>query len=145
MNNSETSTRTDLIRSNTPENVNRKIDAKTEHIIHNAEANGLRAVRNRLKKLDKEWDIEKASKVGISALMLIELIAARKKKKWIMAQLVQLPMFLMGSRLGRYSPSILLRFLGFRTRAEINKERNELLRFLDKSFPYDINQNKSLN
>ena len=141
MNDSHMTNNTDSIRIHTPEVVNRKMDEKTEHIIQTAEANGLRAVRNRLKKLDREWDIEKASKAGLAAIMLMDLFAARKKKKWLLAQLIGLPMFVLKNKLGRYSPSILLRFLGFRTRAEIDKERNELLRFLDKSFPLDLKQN----
>ena len=141
MNNSQNTNDTDIIRIHTPEVLNRKLDERTEQTIHAVEANGLRAVRDRLKKLDREWDIEKATKAGLAAIMLMELFAARKKKKWLMAQLIGLPVFILKNRLGRYSPSILLRFLGFRTKAEIEKERNELLRFLDKSFPYDINQN----
>lgn len=140
MNDSKIINNSDTIRLHTPEVLNRKMDEKTEQTILSVEANGLRAVRDRLKKLDREWDIDKATNAGLAAIMLMELLAARKKKKWLMAQLIGLPMFVLKNRLGKYSPSILLRFLGFRTRAEIEKERNELLRFLDRSFPYDGNQ-----
>jgi pilus assembly protein TadC len=135
---------TDLIESISMDQINKKISEKTDKTIHEVENKGLKSVRERLKKLESEWDIDKVTNASFASLIVFELLTARRKTKWfIIAQLIQLPIFLMNKKLGIYSPSIIFRILGFRTKKEIELERKELIKFLDRSYPYEVVQNNT--
>jgi hypothetical protein len=136
MSNTQT-TSSDLIKSFAQDELSEKINHKTRDRIHEVENLGLKAVRERLRKLDTEWDIDKVTNASFASLLVFELLTARRRTKWfLLAQLVQLPIFLMNKKLGIYSPSVVFRILGFRTRREIEQERAELLAFVDRNFPY---------
>lgn len=81
-------------------------------------------IDRRLSELDHEWDIERALFLVASAVTIPSLaLAARQSPKWMI-----LPAFVSGALLSHAitswcPPSQLLKFLGFRSRVEIEKER----------------------
>ena len=122
----------DRIRSVTAERVNHKIDIKTERIIRGLKAMGPDAIRIRLKELDKEWDIDRVLMLNFSVLVTAQLLAARKNIKWLWGPLIQTPFIGMHALLGWCPPSLWFRPMGFRTKKEIQSEREALLSILRK-------------
>lgn len=120
----------DRIRSHSSKNANRKIDIKTIRNIRKAESLGSAGIIARLEKLDREWDIDRVLMLNFSVLVLIQLFAARKNKKWLWGPLLQTPFLLMHSTAGWCPPTSWFRPLGIRTKYEIQAEREELLRIL---------------
>lgn len=116
----------DRIRDLTAEKVNVKIDLKTERTIRGVEAMGPEAVQARLKELDKEWDIDRVLMFNFSVLVFAQLVAARKNPKWLWGPLIQTPFLFLHSTLGWCPPSLWFRPMGFRTRKEIQTERESL-------------------
>lgn len=123
----------DKVRKRTFNKVNRKIDLQTKLIIEDVSAMGPEAIKLRLKELDKEWDIDRVLMLNFSALVFPQLLAARKNKKWLWGPLIQTPFLFMHTVLGWCPPSLWFRPLGFRTRKEINAEREALLVRLNQS------------
>lgn len=124
----------DKIRKRTFTKVNRKIDLQTKLMIEDVTAMGPEAIKVRLKELDKEWDIDRVLMLNFSVLVFPQLLAARKNKKWLWGPLIQTPFLFMHAVLGWCPPSLWFRPLGFRTRKEINAEREALLARLNQRF-----------
>lgn len=120
----------DRVRNMTLERVNRKLDLKTERYVRAIQSEGPFAIRERLKELDKEWDIDRILMLNFSIIVFAQLWAARKNPKWLFGPLMQTPFLLMHSTLGWSPPMLVLRPLGFRTRKEIHAEREALLSYL---------------
>jgi hypothetical protein len=118
----------DRIRSHTPSKVNHKIDAHTLEIIHQLEFKGPEAIERRFRELDREWDIDRVMMLNFSALVLMQLLAARKNKKWLWGPLIQTPFLLLHATYGWCPPMLWFRPMGFRTRQEIQEEREILLK-----------------
>lgn len=82
------------------------------------------AIERRLVELDDEWDMERALFMVASTLTIPALaLSTRQSKKWLI-----LPAFISGAMLshaitGWCPPAALLKLLGFRNRAEIDKEK----------------------
>jgi hypothetical protein len=126
----------DRIRKHTFGSVNVKIDRKTSYILSDLEAMGPDAIELRLKELDREWDIDRVLMLNFSVQVFLQLLAARKNKKWLWGPLIQTPFLFLHSTYGWCPPMLWFRPLGFRTRQEIQSERDELIRlFLNKHTP----------
>lgn len=123
----------DLIRDKTFRSVNKKIDEKAERSIAEVTARGHDAILVRLDELDKEWDINRVLMVNFGALVLPQLILARKNSKWLIGPLIQTPIMLFHAFKGWCPPLLWWRPMGFRTRHEIQAEREELIRFLERN------------
>lgn len=120
----------DRIRALSTSKSNETIDRKTERAIRVVEAQGDAAVVERLRELDREWDIDRVLMLNFSALVFIQLLLARKNKKWLWGPLIQTPFLFMHATLGWCPPSLWFRPLGFRTRQEIQAEREVLMDYL---------------
>lgn len=120
----------DRVRDLTADKVNSKIDLKTERIIRGVKAMGPEAVEARLKELDKEWDIDRVLMFNFSALVFAQLLAAKKNPKWLWGPIIQTPFLFLHSTLGWCPPSLWFRPMGFRTKKEIQSEREALLGML---------------
>jgi hypothetical protein len=121
----------DRIRALTSPNINQKIDLFTDRNIRGVMAQGEEAIQLRLKELDKEWDIDRIFMLNFSVIVLAELLLARNKNRnWLLGPLIQTPFLLLHATLGWSPPSLLLRSMGFRTRHEIQAEREVLLNAL---------------
>lgn len=123
----------DRIRDYTADKINHKLDHQTERIIRGVQALGPEAIQQRLNELDKEWDIDRVLMLNFSVLVFAQLLAARKYPKWLWGPLIQTPFLFLHSTLGWCPPSLWFRPLGFRTRKEIQSEREALLTLLSVS------------
>ncbi|MFA6237921.1 MAG: hypothetical protein WC635_11375 [Bacteriovorax sp.] len=127
----------DRVRNLSPEKLNKKIDKKTNQLLHGIVSQGADAVRARIKKLDKEWDIDRAVMLISSTVIFSQLISAykRRNKNMLWGPLIHSPLLFMHATLG-WCPAVpVLRQLGFRTRFEIEEEKDELIRVLAHEDP----------
>jgi hypothetical protein len=122
----------DRVRNHSPKESNKEIDKKMDYIIKTTIEKGAFAIRERLLQLDKEWDIDRALLAFFSSTLLVQLGFAVKKKSHRPAilPLIQSAFIFMHSTYGWCPPVPVLRSLGFRTRFEIQSEREELLNAL---------------
>ena len=120
----------DRVRRLSTENANREIDEHTRTAIEHASAGGRAAIERRLTQLAQEWDIDRVLMLNFSALVFLQLAAALRDRRWLWGPLVQTPFLLMHATVGWCPPSLWFRPMGFRTRFEIQAEREELLRRL---------------
>src|SRR5689334_2680257 len=75
---------TDSVRTHTPEQMNRKIDARVEQCVqHMAEQMDRPAISSYLEKLEREWDLNRVVTVAASAVTVLGLaLAAKDGKGW---------------------------------------------------------------
>lgn len=85
-------------------------------------------IPQRLRELDREWDIERVLELGSSSLSLagLALAAGRRSLRWLALPLTVQAFFLQHTLQGWCPPLPLFRRLGFRTQAEIGQERAAL-------------------
>lgn len=122
--------RFDRVRRMSTDRANSSIDAGTQESIEAATAGGRLAIEQRLAALGREWDIDRVLMVNFAAIVFAQLVAARRDRRWLWGPLVQTPFLMMHATLGWCPPSLWFRPMGFRTRFEIQAEREELLRRL---------------
>lgn len=122
----------DRIRNHSPKSFNKAIDKKTDSIMESTIEKGPLAIKERLNALDKEWDIDRALIFFFSGVVTAQLATAMKKKNknWLWGPLIQSSFLMLHATLGWCPPVPVLRKLGFRTRFEIQAEREELLKAL---------------
>jgi hypothetical protein len=119
--------RYDRVRRMSMESANRQIDARTRQSIEQATAGGRTAIEQRLATLQHEWDIDRVLMVNFATVVFAQLLAARRDRRWLWGPLVQTPLLFMHATLGWCPPMLWFRPLGFRTRFEIQAEREALL------------------
>lgn len=122
----------DRIRKHTLQRANRKIDLKAERKISQVTRGGDAAIRQRLLQLNREWDIDRVLMLNFSVLVFAQLLAARKNKKWLWGPLIQTPLLFLHATFGWCPPMLWFRPMGFRTRFEIQQEREALLSALQE-------------
>jgi hypothetical protein len=89
-------------------------------------------IPERMKQLDREWDIERALETGSSSLTLLGLLlGATVNRKWFLLSLGVQGFFLQHSIQGWCPPLPLMRNLGIRTVEEIEAERCSLKKIED--------------
>lgn len=120
----------DRVRELSTENANRKIDAQTRESIDRTTAGGRPAIERRLEELQREWDIDRVLMLNFAVFVFPQLLAARRDRRWLWGPLIQTPFLLMHAVAGWCPPSLWFRPLGFRTRFEIQAERETLLKRL---------------
>jgi hypothetical protein len=120
----------DRVRSMSPESANRNIDRATRDSIARAVAGGRGAVEQRLTELQREWNVDRALVLNFSVLVFAQLLAARRNRRWLWGPLIQTPFLIMHTTMGWCPPVLWFRPLGFRTRFEIQGEREALLKHL---------------
>lgn len=110
----------------TSDEVNRRIHSETERRLqyfadHPAE------IDDRLRALDKEWDIERVLELGSSTLTLTGLaLALGVNRKWLLLSLAVQGFFVQHALQGWCPPLPVFRRLGVRTPYEIEEERYAL-------------------
>lgn len=81
-------------------------------------------IAQRLRALDQEWDVERTLETNASALTLLGLLLGTLgRRRWLLLSLAVQTFFLQHALQGWCPPLPLLRRLGVRTRAEIERER----------------------
>jgi hypothetical protein len=122
----------DRVRNHSPKSLNKTIDREIDYLVKITIEKGPFAIRQRLSDLDKEWDLDRALMLLYSGALILQLGNAlkNKNKKSLWLPLLQSSFILLHATYG-WSPAILLlRKLGFRTRFEIQTEREDLLKAL---------------
>jgi hypothetical protein len=120
----------DRIRNLTPKGVNRQIDQRTQASIARVTAEGRSAIEARLVELQREWDIDRVLMANFAAIVFAQLCAATRDRRWLWGPLLQTPLLMMHATIGWCPPTLWFRPMGFRTRFEIQAEREVLLRHL---------------
>jgi hypothetical protein len=121
-----------VVKNTSPE-INRRIHEETESRLADTIAKGDNAIRQRLKALDEEWDIERCLETGASSLILLgTILGTTRNKKWLLL-VGGVSGFLLQHALQGWCPPLpIFRRLGVRTADEINLERNALKESLQK-------------
>ena len=119
--------RLDRIRQNTEPEVNARIDRETVDMIrlYSRADNGL--ISRRLKKLDREWDLDRLLENNASIVAIVGvLLGAFVSRWWLIVPLVPATFLLLRVTRGWFPPLPVARHLGVRTRKEIERERYAL-------------------
>jgi len=133
--------RSDRVRDHSGQSSNRRIAERTSARVEQLITRGRDAVSRRLAELDHEWDIDRALMVNFAiaggaayATGLYRYAQrpwlGRRRKGWLYFFSAQLGFLLLHGTLGWCPPLPVLRRLGVRTKAEIEAERQALLRAL---------------
>lgn len=122
----------DRVRRSTDEAVNQEIDRRTDSNIARYQHAPSNEILNRIRELDREWDIERVLEVNASTLALTGLVlGVTVNKKWLVLPGVVLSFLLQHGLQGWCPPVPALRRLGVRTRAEIDREKFALKSVLE--------------
>jgi hypothetical protein len=117
---------TDRVPRHTDQDLNERIIRKTEHNVDRY-AVAPTLIDNRLKELDREWDIERALEANAAAVSLIGLSLGRLvNRRWYILPAVVASFLLQHAVQGWCPPVGLFRRLGVRTQREIEEERYAL-------------------
>jgi hypothetical protein len=117
----------DRVRRVTPHATNERIRQKTRQDIDRVAARGPTAIMDRLRELDREWDIERCLEVMAPTFTLVGLtLGLLKDKRWFVVPAVIQSFFLQHALQGWCPPIPLLRELGIRTQQEIDEEKYAL-------------------
>lgn len=114
------------VPTNTPNDVNRSIaNDSLARVSRCATSNAL--IATRLRELNAEWDIERAMQAGAAGLVLGGVaLAAAGSRRWLALPGIVGALLLQRAVQGWCPPLPLARRLGFRTAAEIARERYAL-------------------
>ncbi|HEX2921690.1 MAG TPA: hypothetical protein VHO50_11055 [Bacteroidales bacterium] len=136
----------DRVRENTPENRNIKMDAALMERLKKYRNLSIYEINLRLKKLEKEWDIERALEVNASSLAISGIVLGTiVSRKWFLLSFF-VSVFLLHHGVQGWCPPIpVLRAFGYRTRQEINEEiyalkaiRGDFDNISSTSEPFDL-------
>jgi hypothetical protein len=117
----------DRVAQNTSECVNARIRRQIEENVAHCAAGGRGAIDARLRELDAEWDIERVLETMAPSFTLGGLLLGLTvNRKWLLLPAVVNAFFLQHAVQGWCPPIPVLRRLGFRTTAEIDRERYAL-------------------
>jgi len=121
---SETTTR---VPRHTPEHLNQRILQKTRHNLARAAAQP-QGIEERLRELDREWDIERTLEANASTIVVLGVLLGAFASPWFYWVPFLVGSFLLQHAIQGWCPPVgLFRRLGFRTHAEIATERYALL------------------
>ncbi len=118
----------DRVKNATPSSINEKIERDTWQRVAGYVNKSREEISARIKKLEKEWDIERYLGVNMSTLALSGLAtgALSENKKWNILPAVVLGFFFQHSVQGWCPPLPILRLLKIRTSKEIEQEKYAL-------------------
>lgn len=124
----------DRVRRSTAIDINRQIDRQTEaNILHYLNASP-EVIHERVEELDHEWDVDRMVGVGALSLAMTGIaLGIKANKKWLLLPGIVLPLLLQHGVRGWSPPLPVLRYLGVRTRAEIDREKQALLASIKSS------------
>lgn len=113
----------DRVPRNTADVINRRIEAETGARIRRCMGNPL-AIQQRLRQLDREWDIERVLETNASLFALAGvLLGARLDRRWLWLPGLVTAFLLQHAVQGWCPPIPVLRRMGIRTSREIEIER----------------------
>jgi hypothetical protein len=116
----------DIVRENTSPEINQKIDTDIQQNL-NKYYHNRSEIDKRLWELDREWDLERMLELNAAALSFMGIWRGLTQNKlWYILPLAVTTLLATHAVEGWCPPVTLFRRLGFRTRAEIDKERYAL-------------------
>jgi hypothetical protein len=119
----EAATIKDRVRENTAEETNMKIDQKAVNRIYNYRTLTKSEITEKLNRLNREWDIERAFEVNASSIALTGIVLGTLgSRRWFALPVIVVSFLLQHGIQGWCPPITVLRRLGFRTRQEIDEE-----------------------
>lgn len=124
----------DRVRRRTAGGVNDRIDRKLQARLDDLVGGDRESIIARIRKLDREWDIERALMVHFATVGAFAFGQSRRFRKptaWTGIFAAQLGFLFMHATTGWCPPLPVFRRLGFRTAKEIAAERQALVRQLD--------------
>jgi len=115
----------DRVRANTRPYLNELIDLETEKTIEYYASKPKEAINQRLVQLEQEWDIERYLEVNASSIAFLGCVLAltSRKKRWLVLPILVTGFLLQHGLQGWCPPLPLLRWMGVRTRREIDSEK----------------------
>jgi hypothetical protein len=114
------------VRQHTPEAINRTIEQDIALRVETLAAQPAK-IDERLRELDREWDIERAIELNASALALSGVVlGATTDRRFLLLPALVTGFLLQHAVQGWCPPVPILRRMGFRTAQEIEKERHAL-------------------
>ena len=117
----------DRVPLNTAESVNEQIRQRTDRSVAHHKAAGSAAIRRRLRELDEEWDIERVLEANAASVSLIGLgLGAFVNRRFYALPALVAGFLLQHAVQGWCPPLPILRRMGIRTQAEIDRERTAL-------------------
>jgi hypothetical protein len=117
----------DLTRRVTPKSINKKNDDKIEQNLKEYQNQSVEAIENRIKELDKEWDVNRILDLNAATLSFTGVIlSATVSKKWLWLPGIVTGFLLQHAIQGWCPPIALFRQLGARSRQEIDREKYAL-------------------
>ena len=122
----------DRVRVNSPSQINEAIDGNIEDSVASYINKPASVIKERIEKLDEEWDIERVLELNASLIALTGVImAATGSRKWLIVPLVVTGFLAQHAIKGWCPPLTLFRKLKVRTRKEIDMEKFALLRIIE--------------
>lgn len=117
---------TDRVRRSTADDVNAELDGQRVADVARFASAPPDEITQRLRELDKEWDIERVLEANAATLALVGQLLSPRSRLW-RAVTVIVPAFLLQHAIQGWCPPIaIFRRLGIRTRREIDAERTAL-------------------
>jgi hypothetical protein len=114
------------VSGNTAPEINLRIQREARDRV-NYFASHPAGIHDRLRDLDREWDIERTLEANASTLAFIGVtLAATTNKRWLALPALVTAFLFQHALQGWCPPVPILRRLGFRTASEIEQERNAL-------------------
>jgi len=112
--------------AHTPRSVNQRIYDEIEDRVASL-AGKPALIRERLRELDKEWDIERCLETGSSTLTLAGIgLAVFANRRWLLLSAIVQGFFMQHAIQGWCPPLPVFRSLGVRSQREIEAERHAL-------------------
>lgn len=122
----------DRVRRFTAPAVNRAIDRETDRNITRYAAMSDHRIRERIRELDQQWDVERVLELHAAALSLAGLVLALQgQRRWLILPGLVMGFLMQHAVQGWCPPLPVLRRLGVRTRGEIDREKFTLIGLLE--------------
>lgn len=121
------------VQLHTKNEVNNKIQEKTQENINYYKTKSRKQIVSRIKELDKEWDIERALETNAAIIILISsLLGIITKNIWWIVFIGVISGFLLEHALQGWCPPVpIFRRIGIRSSAEIDEEKYSLKKLIE--------------
>lgn len=115
------------VPQHTAEQVNAEIRRQTDENVRRTAAGGREAIQHRLQELDYEWDVERTLEANAATAVLVGAALGALVDRRFYALPAVVGAFLLQHAVQGWCPPLpIFRRLGFRTAAEIDRERDAL-------------------